>query len=72
MPNYQKYESLKEKWISENPDSTPAQYEAAIKAKMLEFNSDPFVSTPEEFAKFTAEDAEKWGRVVKAAGIKLE
>jgi len=44
----------------------------AIKAKMLEFNSDPFVSTPEEFAKFTAEDAEKWGRVVKAAGIKLE
>jgi len=32
MPNYQKYESLKEKWISENPDSTPAQYEAAIKA----------------------------------------
>jgi len=46
--------------------------EPAIKAKMLEFNSDPFVSTPEEFAKFTAEDAEKWGRVVKAAGVKLE
>jgi tripartite-type tricarboxylate transporter receptor subunit TctC len=46
--------------------------EPAIKAKMLELNSDPFVSTPEEFARFTAEDAEKWGRVVKAAGIKLD
>jgi len=46
--------------------------EPAIKAKMLELNSEPFVSTPEEFAKFTAEDAEKWGRVVKAAGIKLD
>jgi tripartite-type tricarboxylate transporter receptor subunit TctC len=44
----------------------------AVKAKMLELNSDPFVSTPEEFARFTAEDTEKWGRVVKAAGIKLE
>jgi tripartite-type tricarboxylate transporter receptor subunit TctC len=46
--------------------------EPAVKAKMLELNSDPFVSTSEEFARFTAEDAEKWGRVVKAAGIKLE
>jgi len=44
----------------------------AIKAKMLELNSDPFVSTPEEFARFTAEDAEKWGRVVKAANITLD
>ena len=46
--------------------------EPAVKAKMLDLNSDPFVSTPEEFARFTAEDTEKWGRVVKAAGIKLE
>ena len=46
--------------------------EPAVKAKMAELNSDPFVSTPEEFAKFTTEDAEKWGRVVKAANTKLE
>jgi tripartite-type tricarboxylate transporter receptor subunit TctC len=39
---------------------------------MAELNSDPFVSTPEEFAKFTTEDAEKWGKVVRAAGIKLD
>ena len=44
----------------------------AVKAKMLELNSDPFVSTSEAFAKFTADDAEKWGKVVKAAGVKVE
>jgi tripartite-type tricarboxylate transporter receptor subunit TctC len=46
--------------------------EPAIKAKMLELNSDPFVSTQAEFAKFTAEDADKWAKVVKAAGVKVE
>jgi tripartite-type tricarboxylate transporter receptor subunit TctC len=46
--------------------------EPAIKSKMAELNSDPFVSTPAEFAKFVADDAEKWGKVVKAAGIKVE
>ena len=46
--------------------------EPAIKARMAELGSDPFVSTPAEFTKFTADDAQKWGEVVKAAGIKLE
>lgn len=46
--------------------------EPGIQAKMAELGSEPFTSTPEEFAKFTAEDAEKWGKVVKAAGIKVE
>jgi tripartite-type tricarboxylate transporter receptor subunit TctC len=46
--------------------------EPAVKARMLELNSDPFVSTPEQFAKFTTEDTEKWGKVVKAANIKLD
>lgn len=44
----------------------------AIKAKMAEFGSQPFASTPAEFAKFIAEDADKWGKVVKAAGIKIQ
>ncbi|AMN41211.1 ABC transporter substrate-binding protein [Rhodoplanes sp. Z2-YC6860] len=46
--------------------------EPAIRSKMADLNSEPFTSTPAEFAKFTAEDAEKWGKVVKAAGIKIE
>jgi tripartite-type tricarboxylate transporter receptor subunit TctC len=46
--------------------------EPAIRSKMAELNSDPFESTPAEFAKFTAEDTEKWAKVVKAAGLKIE
>jgi tripartite-type tricarboxylate transporter receptor subunit TctC len=46
--------------------------EPGIKAKMGELNSEPFASTPAEFAKFTAEDVDKWGKVVKAIGIKVE
>ena len=44
----------------------------AIRSKMAEFGSEPFASTPAEFAKFIAEDADKWGKVVKAAGIKIQ
>jgi tripartite-type tricarboxylate transporter receptor subunit TctC len=46
--------------------------EPAIKAKMLELNSEPFTSTSAEFAKYIAEDVDKWGKVVKAVGIKIE
>jgi tripartite-type tricarboxylate transporter receptor subunit TctC len=44
----------------------------AIKSKMAEFGSETFVSTPAEFAKFIAEDADRWGKVVKAAGLKMQ
>ena len=46
--------------------------EPAINSKMIELNSDPFVSTPAEFAKFTTDDAERWSKVVKAAGLKMD
>jgi tripartite-type tricarboxylate transporter receptor subunit TctC len=46
--------------------------ESAIRAKMAELNSEPFASTPAEFAKYIAEDVDKWGKVVKTAGIKIE
>jgi tripartite-type tricarboxylate transporter receptor subunit TctC len=32
----------------------------------------PFTTTPEELAKFQAAETEKWGRVIKAAGIQPE
>lgn len=46
--------------------------EPAIKSRLTELASDPFVTTPAEFAKFTVEDAERWAKVVKASGLKLE
>jgi tripartite-type tricarboxylate transporter receptor subunit TctC len=33
---------------------------------------DPATSTPEELAKFQAAESQKWGRIVKAAGIQPE
>lgn len=46
--------------------------EPAIKSRLTDLASDPFVTTPAEFAKFTAADAEKWAKVVKASGLKIE
>jgi tripartite-type tricarboxylate transporter receptor subunit TctC len=34
--------------------------------------TDPWTTTPEELAKFQAAEAQKWGRVIKAAGIEPE
>ncbi len=43
-----------------------------IRARMAELVSDPFVSTPEDFGKLIAAEAEKWAKVVKTAGLKIE
>lgn len=40
-----------------------------MKEKLAAIGQDPLWSTPEEFAGFLREEAEKWSRVVKAAGI---
>ena len=34
--------------------------------------SDPWTTTPDELGKFQASEAQKWGRVIKAAGIEPE
>jgi hypothetical protein len=34
--------------------------------------SDAWTTTPEELAKFQVAEAQKWGRVIKAAGIEPE
>ena len=34
--------------------------------------SEPWTTTPEELAKFQAAETQKWGKVIRAAGIKQE
>ena len=46
--------------------------EPAIKSRMADLGSDPFASTPAAFTQFIAEDVDKWAKVVKAAGLKIE
>jgi len=46
--------------------------EPSVKARFAALGSEPMVMTPDEFGKFTATEAEKWGKVIKAAGIKVQ
>src|SRR5262245_44012701 len=43
-----------------------------MKARFAELGSSAFVSSSSDFAKFIAEETDKWGKVVKFAGIKQE
>jgi tripartite-type tricarboxylate transporter receptor subunit TctC len=43
-----------------------------IKARLAELGSDVLALSPADFGKLIAEDTEKWGKVVKSAGIKPE
>ena len=41
-----------------------------IKARIADFGAIPFVISPSDFAKFIADETEKWAKVIRAAGIK--
>jgi len=44
----------------------------AAKAFFEGVGADPWTTTPDELAKFQASETQKWGRVIKAAGIEPE
>jgi tripartite-type tricarboxylate transporter receptor subunit TctC len=44
----------------------------AIAARLAGIGSDPRPSTPAEFGKFIAAETEKWGKVVRFAGLKAD
>jgi len=43
-----------------------------MRARLADLGSSAFVGSPSDFAKFIAEETEKWTKVVKFAGIKAE
>jgi tripartite-type tricarboxylate transporter receptor subunit TctC len=43
-----------------------------IKARLTDLGGNPLVGSPAIFAKFIADETEKWGKVVKFAGIKVD
>ncbi|MGE3928313.1 MAG: Bug family tripartite tricarboxylate transporter substrate binding protein [Lautropia sp.] len=43
-----------------------------VKEKLLGLGQEPFVTTPEQFADLLKSDMDKFGRVIKAANIKLD
>jgi tripartite-type tricarboxylate transporter receptor subunit TctC len=44
----------------------------AMKARYSELGAEPMIMTPAAFGKFLAAETEKWGKVIKTAGIKAE
>jgi tripartite-type tricarboxylate transporter receptor subunit TctC len=44
----------------------------SVREKFVAAGSDPLTMTPDEFTRFLRTDIEKWDKVVKAAGVKVE
>ena len=55
-----------------NREITAALADATVKARLADLGAEPMPMTPVEFGRFVVEEAEKWGKVVKFAGIKPE
>jgi tripartite-type tricarboxylate transporter receptor subunit TctC len=55
-----------------NQHVNAALTDAAFKAQLAKLALEPFSSTPVELAKFITEETEKWGKVIRTAGITSE
>ena len=55
-----------------NKDINAAVSDPEIAARLASFGSDPFTSSPANFGKFIAAETEKWEKVVRFAGLKVE
>jgi tripartite-type tricarboxylate transporter receptor subunit TctC len=55
-----------------NTQVNAALSDPAFKARLVELGAEPFAGSPADFATFIAEFTEKWGKVIRAAGIKAE
>jgi tripartite-type tricarboxylate transporter receptor subunit TctC len=51
---------------------TAALGEAGPKARLAELGVEPMPMTPVQFANFVAGENDKWGKVIRAAGIRLD
>ena len=43
-----------------------------IKARLADLGGSPLILSPAGFTKLIADEVERWGKVVRTAGIKLE
>jgi tripartite-type tricarboxylate transporter receptor subunit TctC len=55
-----------------NREINAALADPKLKARLADLGAEPMSMTPAEFAKFVVEETEKWGKVVKFAGIKAD
>jgi tripartite-type tricarboxylate transporter receptor subunit TctC len=43
-----------------------------LNARLVDVGAEPTPMTPAEFGKLIADDTAKWGKVLRAAGIRIE
>ena len=55
-----------------NEATNAALSTSSIKARFADLGATVFPGSPPDFGKFIADDTEKWAKVVKFAGIKVE
>jgi tripartite-type tricarboxylate transporter receptor subunit TctC len=55
-----------------NKEINAALTDPKVRARLAELGGTPLAGTPASFGKFIAEETEKWGKVIKFAGIKPE
>jgi tripartite-type tricarboxylate transporter receptor subunit TctC len=55
-----------------NKQVNAALADATFKARLADLGAEPFAGSPAEFGKFIVDYTEKWGKVIRAAGIKAE
>jgi tripartite-type tricarboxylate transporter receptor subunit TctC len=55
-----------------NKEINAALIDARMKARFAEIGGTALAGSPAEFGRFVADETEKWGKVLKFAGIKAE
>lgn len=55
-----------------NTQVNAALADAGFAARLVDLGAEPFAGSPADFGKFIAEFTEKWGKVIREAGIKAE
>jgi tripartite-type tricarboxylate transporter receptor subunit TctC len=55
-----------------NSEINAAIADPRMKARLAAIGGEPLPGSPSEFGKFIADETEKWGKVVRAAGLKPE
>ena len=55
-----------------NRETNAAFADAAMKARFAAISGEPIAGTPAQFGKLIADETEKWAKVVKFAGLKVE
>ena len=55
-----------------NKQVNAALADPTFKARLADLGAEPFAGSPAEFGKFIVDYTEKWGKLIRAAGIKAE